>query len=186
MVVVLLAAVAAGCTDGARTAAPASQSGSPSIASASPEASGAEPSSTASGTDEERDGIVKAGPTVRLRETDEFGLVVEAQQRNEGVHVTVDRVDSLTGAEGERAATERGMDYSNDHFEVNDNPLTREYVLHPAVEIWLANPSDVASPKPLTVAEWLSYVNQERDYPPMFHFDVENGLVVAIEEQYFP
>ena len=184
MAVVLLAAV--GCTDDARTAAPSSQNDGPAGASAPPATTSAAPSSTASGTDDERDGVVKAGPTVRLRETDEFGLVVEAVQRKDGVHVTVDRVDSLTGAEGARAAAERGMDYSNDHFEVNDNPLTREYALDSSVEIWLANPSDVGSPKPMTVVEWLGYVNVARDYPPMFHFDVEDGFVVAIEEQYFP
>lgn len=186
MAFALLAAVAVGCNDDARTAAPPRHNDSPSPASASPVTRGAPSSSAAVGTDEERDGVVKAGPTVRLRETDEFGLVVKAERRKDGVHVTVDRVDSLTGAEGERAAAERGKDYSNDHFEVNDNPLAREYVLDSSVEIWLANPSDVGSPKPLAVAEWLSYVNVARDYPPMFHFDVENGFVVAIEEQYFP
>jgi hypothetical protein len=138
--------------------------------------------------DEERDGVVKAGPTVRLRETDEFGIVVKSERRSGAIQVTVDRVDSLTGEEGARAAAARGMDYSNDHFEVNENARTRVYTLAQDVEIWLANPSDVGSPKPLTVSEWRNYVarTSSREGPPMFHFDVEDGRVIGIEEQYFP
>jgi hypothetical protein len=84
--VVLLAAVV-GCTGDARERA----SGRPS-ASTSPSAAAVPTTTTSAG---ERDGIVKAPPTVRLAETDEFGLVVRAEQSNGAVRVAVDRVDSL-------------------------------------------------------------------------------------------
>ena len=168
-----LASALGGCTqDSSRpsTAAPTS--------SATP---GAVPS-------QERTGEIKAPPTVRLKETDEFGIVVKAERRNGALWISVDRVDSLTGRQAEQAAAARGMDYANDHFEVNDNPRTRDYVLAKNVQIWLANPSDVASPKPLRVSEWLGYLARTRDSErrPMFHLDVEGGHVVGVEEQYFP
>jgi hypothetical protein len=130
--------------------------------------------------------VVKSGPTVRLAETDEFGLVVRAERSSGAVRVAVDRVDSLTGNEGERAAAARGADYSNDHFEVNDSPRTRDYVLADSTAIWQANPSDAASPKPMTVTAWLAYLRTGQGRQAMFHFDVEGGRVVGIEEQYFP
>jgi hypothetical protein len=123
---------------------------------------------------------------VRLAETDEFGLVVRADRSKGAVRVAVDRVDSLTGSEGERAAAARGADYSNDHFEVNDSPRTRDYVLADDIVIWSANPADVRSPKPMTVTEWLAYVRTGQGRQAMFHFDVEGGRVVGVEEQYFP
>jgi hypothetical protein len=134
----------------------------------------------------ERDGVVKAPPTVRLADTDEFGLVVSAGRRGGAVHVLVDRVDSLTGDEGARAAAARGADYSNDHFEVNDNPRTRDYVLADDVLIWAANPSAVDTPTPMTVTAWLAYLRTAQGRQAMFHLDVESGRVIGVEEQYFP
>jgi hypothetical protein len=176
--VVLLAAVA-GCTAASvrdRASEKPSASTSPSTAT--------RPTATTSGG--ERDGVVKALPTLRLAETDEFGLVVRAERSNGAVLVAVDRVDSLTGNEGERAAAARGADYSNDHFEVNDNPGTRDYVLAEDTAIWRANPSEAGIPKPMTVTAWLAYLRTEQGRQAMFHFDVESGRVVGIEEQYFP
>lgn len=177
MAVALLATTCVACTDGQKASPPAPSHSPSSSASPSPSAA-----------DEERDGVVKAGPTVRLRETDEFGIVVRTERRSGVVRVTVDRVDSLTGEEGEQAAAARGVDYSNDHFEVNDNARTRVYTLAQDVDIWLANPSDAGSPKPLKVSEWRDYVasTRTRERPPMFHFDVEDGRVIGVEEQYFP
>lgn len=102
------------------------------------------------------------------------------------LRVVVDRVDSLTGEEAERAAAADGTDVSNDHYEVNDNPKTREYVLADDGDIWQADPSDVSSPRPLTVEQWLAYVQSQGGRRAMFHFDVEDGRVLGIEEQCFP
>lgn len=123
---------------------------------------------------------------MQLAETDEFGLVVRAERNNGAVRVAVDRVDSLSGKEGERAAAARGADYSNDHFEVNDSPRTRDYVLADDVVIWQANPSDVGSPKRMTATQWLAYLRTDQGHQAMFHFDAEGGRIVGIEEQYFP
>ena len=189
-VAVIAAFALSGCTSDTPNAGAPSPSEIPSIASAPPATAGAAaPSAVA---DEERDGVVKAGPTVRLRETDEFGIVASAMRRDGSVVVTVDRVDSLTGDEAERAAIAHGDaepgdgGVPNDHYEVNDNPTTRTYTLAAHPDIWKANPSDVGSPKPMTVDEWLAYVNKRTEYPPMFHFDVERDEVVGIEQQYFP
>ena len=111
---------------------------------------------------------------------------MRAERSNGAVQVAVDRVDSLTGEAGERAAAARGVDYSNDHFEVNDSPRTRDYVLADDVVIWQANPPDVGSPNPMTVTEWLAYLRTGQGRQAMFHFDVEGGRVVGVEEQYFP
>lgn len=175
--VILLAAVA-GCTGSGRGQA----TGRPS-ATASPPASSL-PTTTSAGAG--RDGVVKSPPTVRLAKTDEFGLVVKAERRDGAVVVVVDRVDSFSGVEGERAAAARGVDYANDHFEVNDSPRTRSYLLADDVRIWQANPSDGASPKPLTIAEWMAYLHTDQGRRAMFHLDVTDGRVVGVEEQYFP
>jgi hypothetical protein len=175
--VVLLAAVA-GCTAGARDLASERPSASTSPSPATV------PATTTSA--DERDGVVKAGPTVRLAETDEFGLVVRAERSSGAVRVAVDRVDSLTGTEGERAAAARGADYSNDHFEVNDSTRTRDYFLADDAAIWRVDPSDAGSPKPMTVTAWLGYLRTDQGRQAMFHFDVEGGRVVGVEEQYFP
>lgn len=38
----------------------------------------------------------------------------------------------------------------------------------------------------MTVSAWLEYVRTDQGRQAMFHFDVEGGVVVGIEEQYFP
>lgn len=172
----MLSVTAAGCATDDREGASQQPSAGPSLAT---------PRSATSPA-VERDGVVKAPPTVRLAETDEFGLVVRAERRDGAIQVTVDRVDSLTGGEGERAAMARGADFSNDHVEVNDSPRTREYVLADDVVIWQSNPFEVGSPQRMTVAEWLAYLRTDQGRQAMFHFDLSGGRVVGIEEQYFP
>jgi hypothetical protein len=130
--------------------------------------------------------VIKAPPTLRLLETDEFGLVVHAEQVKGAVQVTLDRVDSLTGDEGQRVAQERGADYSNDHLEVNDSPRTRDYVLAADVVIWRSNPSDVAHPTSITVDQWLAYLRSVEGHQALYHLDVEGGRVIGVEQQYFP
>ena len=178
--VVVMAAVT-GCAGSARELA----SGSSILPSAPSVA--ARPTATRSTTTAgERIGVVKAAPTVRLAETDEFGLVVRAERSNGVVRVTVDRVDSLTGPEGQSAAAARGVDYSNDHIEINDSPRTLDYVLAGDPAVWQANPSDAGNPQPMTVAAWLAYLDTDQGRHAMFHFDVERGRVIGIEEQYYP
>lgn len=155
--------------------------------SASSSPTPASPTATAPKSTGEPNGVVKAPPTVRLAESDEFGLVVRAAQVDGSVRATVDRVDSLTGEEGERAAAARGADYSNDHFEVNDSAKTREYVFADDVAIWLVSMGDLVSTKPVTVTEWLAYVRTDQGRAAMFHFDLAaDGRVGGVEEQYFP
>lgn len=180
----LLMCAACGASAGTSSGADPVQQASPSSVFVSPSATSA-PSETPR-PDEERTGAVKAPPTVRLRQTDEFGLVVAAARHPQGVVVTVDRVDSLTGEHGASAAAARGMDYSNDHFEVNDNPTTRQYVLALNPVIWQANPADVSNPKQMSIEEWLTYLASARGRTAMFHLHVEGGRTVGVEEQYYP
>ncbi|MCW2543351.1 MAG: hypothetical protein JWM40_903 [Frankiales bacterium] len=130
----------------------------------------------------ERDGVVKSPPTTHVKETDEFGLIVRTDTVKGALLVTVDRVDSLGGAEGEQEAKRRGQDYSNDHFEVNDSHRTRTYALASNVVIWKAFPSD----ERISVAQWLAYLQTDLGRQSMFHLDLEGGHVVIIEEQYYP
>lgn len=185
-VVALLVTVTAGCSD--ETGAGRGSSSASPLTSTSPAPATPTPGAADSGAsdDDERDGVVKAPPTVRLRETDEFGIVVEAERRDGAVRVTVDRVDSLGGEEAERAAAADGRDVSNDHYEVNDNPKTRQYVLATDVEIWQVKTSRQVTTEPMMLDDWLAYVSEDRDYPPLFHFDIEDDRVIGIEEQYFP
>ncbi|MCU1589632.1 MAG: hypothetical protein JWP11_888 [Frankiales bacterium] len=123
---------------------------------------------------------------MRLAETDEFGLVVRAIRSQGRVSVDVDRVDMLSGDEGEKAAAAAGQDYANDYFLVNNNPRTRRYVLAGAVHIWRVDNAHADTPRAVTVTQWLTYLHTPTERKPLFHFDVENGLVVGIEEQYRP
>src|SRR4051794_33003335 len=59
---------------------------------------------------------IKAAPTAYLPETDEFGIVVRATRVSGRVSVDIDRVDMLSGDEGERAAAADGQDYSDDYY----------------------------------------------------------------------
>ena len=178
---VVLSAAVTGCVGDARELVSRTSRGS-----SAPSAAALPTSTRSTTTAGERIGVVKSGPTVRLRETDEFGLVVRAERSKGVVRVTVDRVDSLTGQEGEQAAAARGVDYANDHIEINDSPQTLDYVLAGDPAIWQANPSDAGSPQPMTVAAWLTYLGTDQGRRAMFHFDVEGGRVVGIEEQYYP
>jgi hypothetical protein len=85
-----------------------------------------------------------------------------------------------------RLLPETGQRSPNDHYEVNVNSETRDYVLAADPDIWQANPEDVGNPKQMTVNEWLAYVTSQRGRHAMFHFDIEDGRVIGIEEQYFP
>lgn len=129
-----------------------------------------------------RDGVVKSPPTSHVNQTDEFGLIVRAETVQGELRLTVDRVDSLTGTEGEKAAASRGDDYSNDHYEVNDSHRTRSYAVAPNVAIWRAYPQD----QRMSVTEWLAYLRTDLGRQAMFHLDLDDGHVVIIEEQYFP
>jgi hypothetical protein len=187
LVLVLLAvgSMTSACTQsGAPTvvAAPSS-AGSPSQgASDSPSPATPEPSaeSTANAAG------IKAAPTVFLPETDEFGIVVRTVRADGRVSIDIDRVDMLSGDEGERAAAADGQDYSNDYYLVNDNPRTRRYVLGTNVKIWLENVTHPDRPGGISVSAWLDYLRGDRGREDLWHLDVERGVVIGIEEQYRP
>lgn len=129
---------------------------------------------------------IRAAPTVKLAETDEFGLVVRVMEGPGSVAIDVDRVDMLSGEEGERAAAADGADYSNDYYLVNKSPRTRHYVLGPGPELWQVDVAHADQPKLLTLSEWVAYLKTALGRAALFHLDVEQGVVVAIEEQYRP
>jgi hypothetical protein len=119
-------------------------------------------------------------------ETDEFGLVVRTIRSQGRLSVDIDRVDMLSGKEGEQRAAADGQDYSNDYYLVNENPTTRRYVLAGNVKIWLENVTHPDRPGGISVNDWLSYLRGDRGRDGLWHLDVEHGVVVGIEEQYRP
>ena len=131
---------------------------------------------------------IRAAPRQRIEETDEFGLVASITRSADGsVTVQIDRVDMLGGAEAEAAAAAQADEVSNDYYLVNDNPQLRSYTVPPTAVIWgsirLQGTPDVAR---VSFADWVEFVTGEESDDTLFHLDVEDGLVVAVEEQYRP
>lgn len=128
---------------------------------------------------------IKAGPEERIAETDEFGYVVRAT--TDPVEVDVDRVDMLSGAEAEAAAAAHGDEVSNDYYLVNDSPRLRRYRVSPDTVVWgsigLTGTPDHSR---VSLGRWVDFVRTQPGRQTLFHFDLEAGQVVAIEEQYRP
>lgn len=133
----------------------------------------------------EQDGI-KAAPRMRIAETDEFGVLVLVPGQNE-VTVDADRVDMLSGAEAEAAARARGDDVSNDYYLVNDNPRLRRYRFAPDAVVWGSiRMTGTVERQQRTVEDLVAFLRTPAAKTTLFHLDVENGVVIAAEEQYRP
>ena len=135
---------------------------------------GATPASVAGG--------LRAPPPVHLARTDEFGVITSLSAGE----VVVDRVDMLSGDEAQAAAG--GGDVSNDYVLRNDSAQTRSYRLSPDVAVWggirFGQPPDQAVPVGLDRLRELLTTPEGRS--TLFHLQVDDGVVVAIEEQYRP
>lgn len=147
------------------------------------------PSAPASATAPTTSGDVKAPAAVKLTRTDEFGLVTAVRREAGKVEVDVDRVDMLSGAEGEAAAKAAGADYSNDYFLRNERPRLRTYTVRPDAQVWgsiAMLPHDEPWPKAATVGVWTAFLASPAGRTTLFHFEVEGGTVTGVEEQYRP
>jgi hypothetical protein len=130
---------------------------------------------------------IKAPPATRLAETDEFGLVRGIRQQHGALLFDVDRVNMLSGDEATAAATAQGEDVSNDYFLVNASARVRHYELSPSAVVWgsLGLTGSVDATR-VSVDAWSRFVERQPGRETLFHFDVEHGVVVGIEEQYRP
>jgi hypothetical protein len=130
---------------------------------------------------------IKAPPATRLAETDEFGLVRAIRQQHGALLFDVDRVNMLSGDEAAAAAAAQGEDVSNDYFLVNASARVRQYQLSPSAVVWgslgLTGTGDATR---VSIDAWSRFVERQPGRETLFHFDVEHGVVVGIEEQYRP
>ena len=131
---------------------------------------------------------IKAPPPTQLTHTDEFGLVTSVRARGDVIEVDVDRVDMLSGAEAAAAAAAAGADVSNDYFLRNDNPAVRTYRVSPIAVVW--GNSAMLHKEPgaqlTTLARWEQFVATPAAKDTLFHFEINDGAVTGIEEQYRP
>jgi hypothetical protein len=131
---------------------------------------------------------IKAPPPTELMRTDEFGLVKALRRTGDGLEVDVDRVDMLGGAEAAAAAAAAGTDVSNDYFLRNDNQTLRTYKISPAAVVWgnITMLQKEPGAQRTTLARWLDFVGSPAAKDTLFHFEISDGLIVGIEEQYRP
>lgn len=131
---------------------------------------------------------LEAPAPIRLSSTDEFGLVTTAARTSSGIEISVDRVQMLAGEKARREAEKRGEDFSNDYFLVNDNPQVREYQVSADTCVWgnIGFGYEPGDPQPVAVDDFFEFVRTDRARHTLFHFQVKDGLVVGIEEQYRP
>ena len=129
---------------------------------------------------------VKAAPEVRIAETDEFGYVVRVA--TSPLSVDVDRVDMLTRPEAEAAAAAHGDEVQSDYYLVNDNKRVRRYAVSPEAVVWGSIRMNAGGPEGerVTLQRWFAFVQTAAGRETPFHFDVEAGRVIALEEQYLP
>ena len=102
--------------------------------------------------------------------------------------VEIDRVDMLNGEEAEAAAAAHGDEVQTDYYLVNDSPRLRRYSVSPDAIVWgsIRMHSDGPEHERMSLERWLAFVRSDAGRQTLFHFDVEAGQVVAIEEQYLP
>jgi hypothetical protein len=132
---------------------------------------------------------ITAPSAVELGRTDEFGIVTALSQVGGAVRVEVDRVDMLGGAEAVAAARAAGQDPMIDYFVRNENPTVRTYPVSRGAVVWGSIqllPQREPWPQRTTLAVWTQFVAAHLGQLPMFHFQLERGVVVGIEEQYTP
>jgi hypothetical protein len=131
---------------------------------------------------------INAPPPTQLAHTDEFGLAKAVRVHGDVIEVDVDRVDMLGGTEASAAAAAAGTQVSNDYFLRNDNPTLRTYRVSPDAVVWgnIAVLHKEPGAQRTTLARWEQYVRHPDTEMTLFHFEITNGVVTGIEEQYRP
>lgn len=131
---------------------------------------------------------IKAPPPTQLAHTDEFGLAKAVRVHGDVIEVDVDRVDMLSGSEAEAAAAAAGTDVSNDYFLSNENPAVRTYRVSPKAVVWgkIAMLHKEPGAQRTSLARWEQYVRSPDSEMTLFHFELTDGVVTGIEEQYRP
>jgi hypothetical protein len=131
-------------------------------------------------------GAVQAPPASRLHSTDDFGLATVHSAKGTVV-VDVDRVDMLGGAAAELAAGRHGDQVVGDYYLVNDSPRVRRYAVSPDAVVWGSiTLSRTVEPTRSTLAAWYRFLGTDLAKQTLFHFEIDHGVVVGIEEQYRP
>lgn len=132
----------------------------------------------------EVDDPVVAPSRAHLERTDEFGLLSLVPGTDQ-LTVDVDRVQWLNGAAADAAATAHGDTVGGDYYVVNDSPRKRRYTFAPDAVIWgsIRLTRAVQGPQ-VTVARLRAFLATPEAKTTYFQLQVENGIVVAAEEQY--
>jgi hypothetical protein len=81
---------------------------------------------------------VRAASQIERGRTTDIGYLLGARTRTDGLHVTFDRVQLLTGAQAQKYAKDHGIDPQTMRHGVivNENPRTRDLVLAPDVAVY--------------------------------------------------
>ena len=121
----------------------------------------------------------------------EFCFVTGIEVVDGTVFVIVDYARFLTGDEAAAEAAARGDESPppNDFYIVNDNPLLRRFPVSADASVRLVTQTTGVEPEGYdsTVDEWrnnFSAIPSARAVP--YWITLEEGVVVAIEEQYLP
>jgi hypothetical protein len=131
---------------------------------------------------------VRAASEVERGKTSDVGYFLGARSLTDGVHVTFDRVQELTGAAAEKYAREHRMDSSvaARGVLVNVNPRTRDLVLAPDVRVFggvqLAASSDL---EPVPLQRLLDALATRGGRLPLGLTYDRLGYVVKVEEKRF-
>jgi hypothetical protein len=146
-----------------------------------------------SGADETAASGTSAGPT----EDDgrHFCYVTSALWEGEVPRLTVDYAQMLTGAEAAAAATAAGDESPppNDYYIVNENPRLRSFPVDPSLTVRMTSTAEGTLPEGYDMAfgEWFdAYSGMSGAFPAIrdvpYWITIENGTIIAIEEQYLP
>lgn len=163
---------------------------------ATPRPAGTSTPTPASTPTDEPSPVGGASPTPGRRVLEDgthFVYVTDAGREPDGsVRVTFDLASFLTGEEGEQAAAERGDEFLNDYYIVNDRPRLRTIpVAADAVVRYLPIGSASTELARGDVEAWLEAIvgTNPTDYGGKdvpWWFAVRDGVVTRIEQQYLP
>lgn len=117
-----------------------------------------------------------------------FGFVEDAEGGTVLDNVAFDLACWFTGEAAVVAAAEDGEESPppNDFHIRNANETLRRLPVDPAAVVnWLPQPGDPATAETVAWLDWLA-ARADRAFLPGVWLDIEQGVIVAIEEQYVP
>lgn len=121
-----------------------------------------------------------------LPDGEHFGYLVELEARDGSYEGSFDLAYVYSGNEAITRAAEDGHVLETEFYVRNESPKLRGIELDPAAEIRDIDPERCCEPRDVTAAEFVRSRDELGEARTAVHLTVEGGLVIAVEEQYFP